>query len=193
MSQKEFSTDWFSGNAPNWSKHLAELKGRASIRGLEIGVFQGRSTCWLLENIFTHESARLEAVDTFEGSDENADLDPTILNSLYDVFRRNVAEYGGRSVAHRMKSSQFLRSSSDSEKYDFIYVDGDHHSWAALEDMVLCWPLFKVGGIMIIDDYGTSSDSVDLPKAGVDAFLHAFKTRYSVLYAGYQVILKKLF
>lgn len=39
------------------------------------------------------------------------------------------------------------------QKFDAILVDGDHHGAEAITDMVLCWPLLKRGGVLIIDDY----------------------------------------
>lgn len=193
MSQ--FTTDWFSINIPSWTKFLAALAHQPDIRGLEIGVFEGRSTCWLLENIFTHPTSSLDSVDTFEGSDEHAYLGQSVLGSLFDRFKANTAQWASRVHAHRMKSSDFLRSKTDFETYDFIYVDGDHHSYACLEDMVLAWPFLKPNGIMIIDDYGGGHGHPfhEVPKHGVDAFLHAYTTRYDIMHLEYQVILKKKF
>jgi len=36
---------------PDLARLLREFNGKASLRILEIGTFEGRSTCWQLENI----------------------------------------------------------------------------------------------------------------------------------------------
>jgi predicted O-methyltransferase YrrM len=194
-THRRFTSDWFSNNIPKWTVLLAHLKGKPNIRGLEIGVFQGRSTCWLADHIFTDATARLDAVDTFEGSEEHAaSIAQEELSSLYDTFLHNTREFGERVRAHRMRSSAFLRRQADEAYYDFIYVDGDHHSYACLEDMVLAWPLLKPGGIMIIDDYGGGEQQTsphEIPRYGVDAFLHAYTTLYEVVDMGYQMVLRK--
>jgi hypothetical protein len=58
-----FSQDWFSQHIPIWTRLLHEFKGKAGLRVLEIGTFEGRSTCWLLENIVTG-GARIATAST---------------------------------------------------------------------------------------------------------------------------------
>jgi len=197
MSSKHFTTDWFSINIPNWSVILADLKNKPNINGLEIGVFQGRSVCWLLEKIFTHETAKLDAVDTFSGNIEHLDMNGVKdeLGSLYSTFVANTAEYGDKLSIYKMPSQRFLTCFSQQNIYDFIYVDGDHHSWACLEDMVLSWPKLKNGGIMIIDDYGGGNEDTpkyELVRHGVNSFLNAYESRYKILDIAYQIILQKI-
>ena len=52
-----FSTDWFSMNIPLWKKLLKEFKGKPGVNYLEIGLFEGRSFFWMLENILTHPTS----------------------------------------------------------------------------------------------------------------------------------------
>lgn len=67
-----FTQDWFSKNIPVWERLFAPLKGRPNLQILEIGSFEGRSACWLLEHVLTGEGAGIDCVDTFMGSMENA-------------------------------------------------------------------------------------------------------------------------
>jgi hypothetical protein len=163
-----------------------------NIRGLEIGVFQGKTTCWLLDNIFTHPTSTLDAVDTFEGSErssENSSSSSTMLLYLYDTFIFNTQEYGIRIKTHRMKSAIFLRSIPLDERfqYDFIYIDGDHRSTVIFTDMVLSWPLLKIDGVMILNNYGDTSAIVSIDNFG-KVFVGCFET----LYVDYQLAIKKL-
>ncbi|WP_162666955.1 class I SAM-dependent methyltransferase [Gemmata massiliana] len=61
-----FTEDWFAYNVPVWARVLAPLVGKP-VRALEIGVFEGRSTVWLLENVLTHPDVSLTWTDTFGG------------------------------------------------------------------------------------------------------------------------------
>ena len=99
-------------------------------------------------------------------------------------------------------------------EFDFIYIDSDHSPTAVLADAVLAWPLLKVGGVMIFDDYlwlppdlDPNSDkqgwSVEAAlqvitkhperatKTGIDAFLAAIVGQYEVIGQGYQMAVRK--
>jgi hypothetical protein len=45
--------DWFSQHIPNWKRWLARFQGRDGIRAVEIGTYEGRAACWLLDNVLT--------------------------------------------------------------------------------------------------------------------------------------------
>ena len=38
------------------------------------------------------------------------------------------------------------------EKYDLVFVDGDHTLEGNRQDLIECWPLVKPGGWIIFDD-----------------------------------------
>jgi len=61
----KFSVDWFTHNVPQWQRTLGPLKGKPKINYLEIGVCEGRSLIWVLENILTHPTAKATCVDIF--------------------------------------------------------------------------------------------------------------------------------
>jgi hypothetical protein len=62
-----FTVDWFTGYINGW-KSLFDITGYPH-NVLEIGSFEGRSACWILENT----DANVTCVDTWEGSDEHSD------------------------------------------------------------------------------------------------------------------------
>jgi predicted O-methyltransferase YrrM len=194
---KNFNVDWFSHNIESLENVVKDIKGTENLRGLEIGAFQGRSTCWFMDNVFTHPTSVLDVVDTFEGSVEHKIMGELneILVLLYNIFINNVSEYGSRVVPYKISSCKFLRLQQTTNMYDFIYIDGDHRSWAVLEDAVLSWPLLKPGGILVFDDYGDHNlgnhQPDELPYIGIDAFLQAYKTQYDILLIGYQVAVRK--
>ena len=72
-----------------------------------------------------------------------------------------------------------------------IYIDGDHRSPYVLMDLVLAFPLLKVDGKMICDDYG-SENIIDNPRPAIDAFMYIFQHKISVYTPGWQLAFTKL-
>lgn len=185
-----FTEDWFSHNAPNWTKWLSGIAGRPGARGLEIGSFQGRSAVWLLENVLTHPTSRLTCVDTFEGSVENT---PGQKADLFNIFERNLSPFSSRVDVFRGYSQAFLRTLPREETYDVVYIDGDHAATSVLEDAALAFPLLKVGGVVIFDDYewALMPKPTDRPRIAIDAFLSVYADHVRVLAVEYQVAVQK--
>jgi hypothetical protein len=48
--QKKFTVDWFSGNIEKFENILLKYKDKENIHFLEIGSFEGRSSCYFYEN-----------------------------------------------------------------------------------------------------------------------------------------------
>jgi hypothetical protein len=63
--------NWFVGQQYNFENHLTPLAGKANIHFLQIGVYTGEASVWLLENILTAPTSLLLDVDTWEGSGES--------------------------------------------------------------------------------------------------------------------------
>jgi predicted O-methyltransferase YrrM len=185
---RTFTVDWFTDNISNWSIVLNEFCGK-EVSALEIGSFQGRSALWLLENVLTHEKSKITCVDTFKGSPPYTDgLD----NDLFEIFKNNTRDFEDKITVLKGKSHILLRELRD--KFDFIYIDGDHDTVPVLEDAILSFRLLKFGGIMIFDDYlwdGGKGEYCN-PKKGIDAFLSAYKNQIVVLHKHYQVIIRKV-
>jgi predicted O-methyltransferase YrrM len=183
-----FTEDWFSSNVPVWQKVLAPLVGKP-VRALEIGVFEGRSTVWLLDHVLTHPEASLTWIDTFQGGAEHQGTD---LTGLEARFRANTAKYGPKVRGHVGASRDVLRTLSG-ERFDLVYIDGSHESADVLSDAVLAWPLVKPGGLVGFDDYGWRErpEPHRRPAPAIDAFLGAMHGRFEELHRGYQVWVRK--
>lgn len=198
--QYDFSTDWFSGHIPVWENVFNQYVGN-SPRVLEIGSFEGRSSVWLMERLSKlHGGGELYCVDPWVGADFRTEsFDMTAAEAR---FRRNVAiaqeRFPGVTL-HQMKEtsvdacSLLLLEARDS--FDFIYVDGDHTSKAALTDLILCHHLCKKNGIIAVDDYLWDYEGSILtgPKPGVDAYTTIFCDEVEQIrhLPVYQVFLRK--
>src|SRR5204863_204936 len=82
---------------------------RRAVHALEVGVFEGRSTVWLLEHVLTHPEATLTWVDTFAGGADHAGMD---LRGLEQRFRANTAQFGAKASGHVGRSQDVLRGLS---------------------------------------------------------------------------------
>ena len=177
-----FSTDWFELSAKgNFEKFLQKYKGLPNLNFLEIGVYEGMATVWLLENILTDKTSKITTIDTFT---KNPD-------GLYERFIDNIEPYKDKISVIKGESQTELRHID--EEFDFIYIDGSHFAKDVLEDAVLSFRLLKTGGIMIFDDYDWNyyPDQHKNPKLGIDAFLQVFEQQFRVLHKSYQVVIEK--
>lgn len=191
----QFTTDWFSFNIPVWEYFFTRFAGAPHVNVLEIGSWEGRATCWLLEHILTDESARITCLDTFEGSPEHVVMgfEDVYIKSVGDRFDFNMLKTG-----HSQKVTKIVGRSQEAMRwmalnsYNLIYIDGSHAASDVLQDGVLAWGLLKVGGLMVFDDYAwpTPAD-YNHPKMGVDAFLTVFGNKLKLLHQGYQVFIEK--
>lgn len=179
-----FTQDWFSQNIPNMVGIQKYCKPK---RILEIGVFEGRSTCWLLQNMLPADGT-IVCVDTFEGGEEHAHLD---MSATQATFMANVAEVQGKDQNLILKVNQsfevLLDLYSDNETFDFIYVDGSHEAINVLEDSVLAYRMLTLGGVMLWDDY---RGGAGVGKA-VDAFLRVYRGDVDIIVSNYQLGIRK--
>lgn len=184
-----FSTDWFSFNIPALT---ALLKGHvgAAPAILEIGSFEGASTVWMLENAFGDGSAgRMCCIDTWQGGEEH---DHSAMPLVEARFDHNVA-LARRRFAPGVRFEK-LKGTSQAElaallardragSFDLAYIDGSHQAPDVLGDLVMCFPLLKVGGVFACDDYHWREhpDPLHQPKMGIDAFCAVFAHKLRML------------
>jgi predicted O-methyltransferase YrrM len=183
-----FTQDWFTYNVPVWERVLVPLAGRP-VHALEIGVFEGRSTVWLLEHVLTHPEATLTWVDTFAGGADHTGMD---LGGLEQRFRANTERFGAKLSGHVGLSQDVLRGMTG-ERFDLIYVDGSHEAPDVLADAVLAWPLLRPGGLMGFDDYEWRAfpQPERCPALAIDAFLSVMRGHFEEVHRGYQLWVKK--
>ncbi|MCC3405815.1 MAG: class I SAM-dependent methyltransferase [Microcoleus sp. PH2017_10_PVI_O_A] len=183
-----YTTDWFSHNIPNWRKYLNRFVNIPEVNVLEIGSWEGRSTCWLLDNILTHESAKISCVDTWQGGIEHQNMKGNVLLLCQSRFDVNVFLTGhSHKVTKKVGFSSDVMRLLPVNSYDFIYVDGSHEAEDVLVDAILAWGLLKVGGLVVFDDYGLGGGV----KEGVDVFLRFFSPKLNLLHISFQVFVEK--
>lgn len=170
--------------APIWtcigadSSHL----GRP-LRIIEIGCWEGRSSCYLLLRLARHPESRLICVDPFDLlhlqfeanrvawgnniraalrqlSSELPPLSAQMLGSDNDAASpsRRSQQIGGGKVQLLQESSKsalpwLLSNKPGAESFDLVYVDGSHMCADVLFDALLAFELLRPGGVIVFDDY----------------------------------------
>lgn len=166
----EFSNDWFDRTVPIWEKHLLSLQ---VTNYLELGVCEGRSMRWVMENLKPDLAIGVDpwvdpkgkSHDVFAQYEQNCyrNLKPWLGNESVSLFKESSDEFLCRAVLEDMFPP-----------FDLIYVDGDHTGYQCMSDMMLAYKLLAVdtgrrvlstvdkkgrqnvatrtGGVMVVDD-----------------------------------------
>ena len=183
---------WFYDNATvhDFENGLAELKGKKNLKFLQIGVFTGNASVWLLENILTDPSSLLVDIDPWCGNlphESNYNWD-----DIQEAYKEQTASHSKKLQSHKAFSGDWLKANRE-VKYDFIYIDGDHLPESVTLDADLSWDLLKSGGILAFDDYEWDHpDGTDKnPKPAIDAWLAKHENNIEIFRKGWQVWIRK--
>jgi predicted O-methyltransferase YrrM len=178
----EFTTDWFT---PYWENWITFTGDRQISKILEIGSFEGRSTCAMIEHFGQKRRLHVSCVDDWQGSPELRGID---MSTVEQRFERNIARAVGR-VGNRVdvykrkgKSVEVLSGlmKEHQSSFDLVFIDGSHQPCDVLTDLVLSYHLCAIGGQIICDDYLWNNtrhgeqDLLMMPRLAIDAFAHAF-------------------
>ena len=178
----EFSEDWFNNNIPMWRAIIRETKPR---RILEIGSYEGRSTCFMILECSIYNSLDMFCIDSWQGGVEHAGTD---FNEIESRFDRNIAAAISQAKnpvsIHKRKGLSSVELSrmvvNHEGEFDLIYVDGSHEASDVFLDVAMAFKLCAVGGILIFDDYKAihkEEQRFDYPALAINSFLdtHANK------------------
>lgn len=197
FNEYNFSVDWFSNNIPTWTQLLDQV---LPTKILEIGSFEGRSTCFLIDYLSKSSEIEIHCVDTWEGGIEHKEggVAPQVMSDVECRFHHNV----DISVANSMNKVKLeIHKGYSDEKlsilvaqgfknhFDLVYIDGSHQAPDVLIDAVLSFKLLKVGGLIFFDDYlweEANPNGVDIlrcPKPAIDAFTNIFMRKLKIIRA----------
>jgi predicted O-methyltransferase YrrM len=179
-----FTEAWFGNDFPAWERALTPYRGRPGLRYLEVGVFEGGSVLWMLENVLTDPGSRATVIDPLEGD-------------LKSRFLSNLEKSGEeRKVDVIVGFSQIELRKLPLAAYDVVYIDGSHTADDVLEDAVLAWRLVKPGGLLIFDDYEwagwrTPEPPARTPRPALTAFYTLYGRHFDAVHVGYRLILRR--
>jgi hypothetical protein len=160
----------------------------------ECGVWKGHSA-YMISKIFSenHFTGKFHIFDSFEGglsdkvekdrnlvrylSDREIKLEKEIFSSREDEVKSVLADYDFVSLYPGWIPERFAEVSD--RKFSFVHIDVDLYE-PTLSSLEFFWPRLAEGGVVVIDDYGSSQ----FPGAStaVDEFLadHAARFFYKV-------------
>jgi predicted O-methyltransferase YrrM len=202
-----FTNNWFDGNKETWGILLNQLRPQ---RILEIGSFEGRSACYLVEYLGSQVSIEMHCIDSWEGGIEHQPgaSSAAEMGEVEKRFHHNIriaqskATHKANIIAHKGVSSVELPrliSAGMREYFDLIYIDGSHQAPDVLLDSVLAFELLKVNGLIAFDDYlwqeplPGGTDPIRCPKPAIDAFTNIYCRKLRLIRAPlYQLYVQKI-
>ena len=188
----KFTQDWFSHNISGIQGLYKNREKPMNI--LEIGCFEGRATCWFLQNLLP-EHGEIVCIDTFMGGLEHEKMD---FSGTREAFTNNTNEAKRPSQnVELLDCESYVGLSnliSEKRKFDLIYVDGSHTASDVLSDACMSYHLCDKGGIILFDDYLWQPEAHPLitPKMAIDQFALMFHGRVALRMIGIQMAYEKL-
>ena len=182
--------DAFSPNINMWKKFILKNKlHKKELNYLEIGVFEGRSSVFILENL---PYSKCDFVDPFqEYSELTKSTGQKEFSKIYDNFINNIEGFKDRAKVHRMTSDTFFKNNSIS--FDLIYIDGSHYGPDVYKDSVNSFKILNQKGHIIFDDFlwFFFKKIEENPLGGIFEFLIKNKKDVKIKYVGTQLIIQK--
>ena len=215
MENFEFTNNWFNDAAKHqWDRLIPGIKPN---KILEIGSYEGASTCYLIQKLGKEKSIEVHCIDSWDSESDDktdnkykekyGDLSGTEvkMGAVESRFRKNT-KIAIKKVSNKVdlfvykgfSDEQLTKLLYEGKKnyFDFIYVDGSHEGPDVLCDAVLGFRLLKIGGVMAFDDYLFSQANKDLtriPKLAIDSFVNLYSGKINIFNAPiYQVYIQKL-
>jgi hypothetical protein len=190
-----FTVDWTTSRLPNWERYLVPLAGKP-LKAIEIGVFEGRSALWLLENVLVNPECLLILVDSYRYQKPRKpgnEISQSQLNAAKEKAASVLGPYWSRCW-WRQKFSEEVLPSLQPGSFDMIRVDGDHRPHSTLQDMVLSWRLLKTGGLLIVDDVPSKQHRGHWKRSGPRRAFRAFRScvSHEIVWFQYDGCIRKL-
>jgi len=175
---------WFCNNLNFLTKNLFDNDIN---KILEIGSYEGRSAIFFLTK-FTNST--ITCVDTWSGSDEHNKAEFINIENNFNINTNSFFKLK-RLKKFKMSSDEFFKI--DNNKYDLIYIDGDHSATQVSLDIYNSWNNLNKGGYLILDDYmwWYYDDLKKNPSTPINEFIINNLKEIAYFKVWHQVIVKK--
>ena len=184
FKSEDISKKWFTNNLYFIKKNLANTKIKNL---LEIGSYEGRSALFFLD---LFKITKISCVDTWSGSDEHKDINFLAIENNFDFNTKSFKEKK-TLLKFKMTSDEFFKENKN--KFDFIYVDGDHAKDQVYKDLINSWSILNSNGFLLIDDYmwWYFKDLKKNPASAVNSFIKKYFDQVREIVIWHQVLLQK--
>lgn len=178
-AEYRFTNEWFEAARRAWDALMADWHPS---RILEIGSYEGRSSCYFIDAVACNPRSEVHCVDTWEGGIEHGEIAMGDVEQRFHHNTRIALENTPKIVrlaVHKGPSDQVLArllAEGYGGYFDVVYVDGSHQAPDVLCDAVLGFRLVRVGGLLAFDDYLWAEklpggrDPLRCPRTAIDAF-----------------------
>lgn len=180
---------------PFFERNLKHLSGVEGLSFLQLGVFTGSSTEWLVEKILTGEGSTLTDVDYWQDSSDvwYKDLSFSKVEEEYDFTCEKYIK-DGKLIKVKNTTDSFFESLSKDTMFDFIFIDADHRADSVTKDYLNAFKHLKSGGILSFDDYewNLHLEPEMIPRFAIDKILIDYADQIEEIDRGWQMwIVKK--
>ncbi len=195
LEELTFTNDWFKQTGKrNFELLLPQIQPK---KILEIGSYEGASTCFLIEFLGKDFPFEIHCVDTWLGGQEHKEINMSEVEARFlkntELAIQQVPNQVNL-VRHKGYSDKILASllASNQVDFDFIYVDGSHEAPDVIVDAILSFRLLKVGGVIGFDDYIWGMDNILFsPKIAIDSFVNIYSKKLRIVNLNLQIYLQK--
>ncbi len=164
-----FTRDNFTYRIPLWQPQLEPLIDHEGVNILEIGIYQGMSSCWLLDTVLTASSSKLVCIDS----------------RIESIFKDNLAKTNKRDqVTLLIGDTHQHLASLTSESFDVVSLQDKRKLINHVrKNAKLTWQLLKVGGLAMFNDYGwqNRANPEQNPQKGIDEFLDSTRGEWELV------------
>lgn len=187
MEKYTYTHGWFLGSEIR-ARLLNHLWKDGQNNILEIGSYEGLSSCWFSDNLLSNPFSTLTCVDVWDLNDKNTPMS----NDTEKIFLSNLPKsaHPERCSVIKATSDQFFAMLTPLAQYNLIYIDGSHELVNIKNDIENSWKVLAPGGIMWMDDYLGGADCVTMKKC-MDDTLSQFSGQYDIIHQGYQLAIRK--
>lgn len=138
---------------------------------LEIGTLCGANLISVAKTYASHPGSRIDCIDMWKDTPAYSEYkclqDSNYMHFLSNIDRNKLSD----KVTIYKDYSYNVLPTLPNDKYDIIYIDANHESWAVLEDGVHAFRKCKPDGWLVFDDYTFSKET----QRGIDCFLNCFE------------------
>jgi len=193
--EPKYSAKWVHKDSlVNFEQYLTPM-GNTNLQFLEIGAFEGLSTNYFSEKFLIGENNNITCIDPWIKYSESSvtkmsQYDEWINEGTYEIFINNTKHNSDKIIIKKGFSKDVLPELVKGT-YDFIYVDGDHSEVTVWLDAICSFPLLKINGIIIFDDYKWNHGDKS-PEKAINRFMEEYSSRLEILKINYQVVLRKI-
>ena len=165
---------WTMGASDFFDRNMTEFIGKPNLRFLEIGSWVGTSAIEQVKDVLTGDNSTITCVDNWENA------------KVEEYFNERTALYADKITKVKSDSKTWLEQ-NQYQRFDFIYIDGDHSASGIESDTKLSWSMLKAGGVMALDDVLLNDETAQ----ATNAFIESVKDKSIIIENGYQVWLRK--